>query len=442
MDRKDLAPVIEDWPEESICALAHEAIRFPDLTRQLYLPNGGAAQQPKFFIRRLYWDGLALARFEIGAVYDVVSFHRDANENRDKFSTLRDQFLRLPARVVQRPGEVAKTTVERLSAKLLKLYVYATTRQRCQNETSDHLVQMGIPVMLTQYRQGEVSSEDLGKDIIVLREHRPEVRICQSSVLLADETVQSWSFLEDLTDAALVRRVRMCVFRLHAELQLCRELSRAILDGKIPAKGSDSLIYERLREIVKRLRPMLYKQKEGGLRHDGIKYALASYRRFEDPVQLEILRKQHRAAANVLEGKYREFIERKEEIIMGDRIDIKAGEKSFVNVKTIVNAPQSIIQESDSLTEQDKHQLHHLLNEFGAELEKLKKENSAKADFLGQRLEEVTREVAKQKGERDRGVLELTVDGLKNAAAAVAGTVPTLLPVAKRIADFVLGLAD
>ena len=117
------------------------------------------------------------------------------------------------------------------------------------------------------------------------------------------------------------------------------------------------------------------------------------------------------------------------------------GSNNITNVDADLKNVQQQIGNVSTLAEDQKKQLEELVEEFRKELVKVGDDHLAEAELISGRLEEVVASAAKPPEQRKKGILELSVNGLKDAAKAVATVVPTLLPVAEKIATFVLGLA-
>jgi hypothetical protein len=95
-----------------------------------------------------------------------------------------------------------------------------------------------------------------------------------------------------------------------------------------------------------------------------------------------------------------------------------------------------------SLADGEKQKLIELTNAFHLELDKLRSADAAMGGLVEKRFKEVLDAAAQPKEKRDRGVFALSAKGLTDAATAVVSIVPTLLPIAKNIATFLLSLVS
>lgn len=126
------------------------------------------------------------------------------------------------------------------------------------------------------------------------------------------------------------------------------------------------------------------------------------------------------------------------EVYMGH--NITAGDNSVINVDAHLKDVVFAIGSSNHIEAGAKSELQAELEAFREAVKQLGDEHRDVAGLLQSRLDEVIEHANKPKEERKRSLLELTGNGLVEAAKAVAEVVPMLLPVAKKIAALAVGL--
>jgi hypothetical protein len=217
-DRRDLGDPA--WPDEVAFCNAHRAIRFPDLRRRRTGPPLNITLGCVF--RRLASDGSAVARLEVG--------FRPGNKTRvlgadvSALRSLAESILTLPSVVA---GEPPRALREQAPA-LAKTYAAATTSRKQPVADPSRLVRYGVPILVIQVDPGEK-----GPWPDASRVDGARVKGCE---LAFDKRngMPVWLLSRGTADDAYMRRLRICILRLHAEQVALDLVLKEIDSGGVP----------------------------------------------------------------------------------------------------------------------------------------------------------------------------------------------------------------
>ena len=110
-----------------------------------------------------------------------------------------------------------------------------------------------------------------------------------------------------------------------------------------------------------------------------------------------------------------------------------------VNIKSRLDHVTQMVNATGSLKDADRQALSKLIEEMKDALRTASEKRPEEADRVASSMETVTSELAKSKP--DKPFLNISLDGLKQAAKALEDIAPSVLTTAGRIAAFVTGLA-
>jgi hypothetical protein len=120
-----------------------------------------------------------------------------------------------------------------------------------------------------------------------------------------------------------------------------------------------------------------------------------------------------------------------------DKIQV-SGVVGPVNIKSRLDQVTQTVQQTPGWPDEQKQQLAALVAELQAGLQSVAEQRPEDAERVTRMAEGVVAEATKAK--RDKGFLSLTVEGLKQAAQAVADIAPPVLATAAKVAAFIAGL--
>ena len=109
-----------------------------------------------------------------------------------------------------------------------------------------------------------------------------------------------------------------------------------------------------------------------------------------------------------------------------------------VNIKAQLDRVTQIVKNAAAMPDDKRNQLAELIDELQEALKTAAEKRPEDSERVVRTAELVATEVAKEKP--DKGFLNITVEGLKQAAKAVEDIAPTVISVAAKVASFVAGL--
>jgi hypothetical protein len=118
------------------------------------------------------------------------------------------------------------------------------------------------------------------------------------------------------------------------------------------------------------------------------------------------------------------------------RVDNVGG---VVNIKSSLENVVQIVHSAKSLSTERRTELSALIKELQQALEPLAKEHPEETDRVAKSAEMVVSEAVKEKP--NRSFLDISIEGLKEAAKAVESIAPTVIKIAGKVAAFVAALS-
>ena len=110
-----------------------------------------------------------------------------------------------------------------------------------------------------------------------------------------------------------------------------------------------------------------------------------------------------------------------------------------VNIKSRLDRVTQMVNTAPSVKDTDRETLSKLISELKLALSAVSEKRPEDAERVAATVETVTAELGKTKP--NQNFLNISVEGLKQAAKAVEDIAPSVIAVAGRIAAFVAGLA-
>jgi hypothetical protein len=119
---------------------------------------------------------------------------------------------------------------------------------------------------------------------------------------------------------------------------------------------------------------------------------------------------------------------------------IKVGGSAIINIDSALSNVTQTIGTAPGLDSAQKSQLEALVQSLKADLAKLKASHADETKEITEALEKAVANAAKPPLERKQSLLQLSANGLKEAAELVKDVAPSILTTAGLIAKFVVGL--
>jgi len=274
---------IENWIGEDVYCRARSAVTFdPSLDLQLLGPRL-APQRPTCVFRRLLANGGPVARLEIGLriLSRQGKWLIDGTECLELVRSCLKVSVRVPsAKNLEQAYELCC-----IGEPLARHYLNSSTpRVSGENSiTEDWWITPGDPVLLIESRQGEVSS--LPRTARFVRQlDFAEITIHHFRVEYRSRATAVW-FLQiaENGDFDVVRRLRIHLLRLHAEIETLKTIFRAVIRQRLNPK-TDSI----QRYFQQSLRLLMHKQSHG-FRQSEILRAALEWQELVSPGERETL---------------------------------------------------------------------------------------------------------------------------------------------------------
>ena len=119
---------------------------------------------------------------------------------------------------------------------------------------------------------------------------------------------------------------------------------------------------------------------------------------------------------------------------------IKVGGPAIINIDTVLSNVTQTIGSSSGLDPAQKAQLEALVQSLKADLDKLQARHPDETQEIAAALEKAVASATKPPEQRKPSILQLSANGLKEAAELVKDIAPTVLTTAGLIAKFIVGL--
>jgi len=247
------------WTDEDFFVYGRHALRFPTLARRHFLDADGRRWRVSCRFRRLFGDGVALIRYEVG--FEVRSYVRE-----DLISTpaLRS-LLALPVHV---PGEMATDrTAPLISAGpyLSRRYARGTTRHG--SEPAFRLVQAGAPLVVAEVWESLKPDGAVEAAHALKRPGRLSVAVTRTPV----GNVETWYLHDVARDVA--RNARLVVVHRHAQEEVLDRVLRWATTGTL-SYVPRSAAGDRLEEYVNKATSIVNRDAERGVELGPLRAAL------------------------------------------------------------------------------------------------------------------------------------------------------------------------
>lgn len=260
----------EYWSDELYYASAAGALRIPHL-ESVVLGRGVGAVSPRCAFRRVFSDGLCVARLEVGIADDGDNYL-----NAKDCIRIVSDFLEMSTEVTSFRGPRVARALVRQGGPLAQLYHDATTPTLALGRAggAPNLVAPGDPMVLVEHR-GELRSLDERFRRVDL----PAITDAElhfTWLLNNDRRVGIWVINATPVGFRTIRNLRLCLFRLHAERQVLREVLRRI-SARILRFRAGTPEGERLEGYLNKATRLIARDRFTGILQAGLREAMATY---------------------------------------------------------------------------------------------------------------------------------------------------------------------
>jgi hypothetical protein len=120
--------------------------------------------------------------------------------------------------------------------------------------------------------------------------------------------------------------------------------------------------------------------------------------------------------------------------------DISVGGNAIINIDSTFENVTQTIGSANGLESAQKSELEQLVKTLKAELDKIKDSHPDETQIITSALQTATNSATRPPEQRKKSILQVSADGLVNAAKTVSEIAPALLNTATLIARFIVGL--
>ncbi|WP_041468265.1 hypothetical protein [Chloroherpeton thalassium] len=222
------------------------------LIRLSYCPkikddHSGRQFTTRIAFRRLYFDGLAVGKFELGI---ATKTRRKVVLTKQTVKEIVDNFLNLPTRVRESGGNYREVLLGHSAQSVASLYYHATTKHTDKQiiTPSDLAVRPGRPLLFLDCQSNEDVPVPYWSRNVKISDRDFDLYNCV--VPFHGKNIQLWlldNYSYDYSDTDAARRLRIYLLRLHAEHESLRLVLRGIMSKAIDVQPrspmSDNLQY-------------------------------------------------------------------------------------------------------------------------------------------------------------------------------------------------------
>jgi hypothetical protein len=416
------------WPDETKYCQAHRALRLERLeTRHAGLP--GYRFKPRCAFRRLFSDGGAVARVEVGLVHDPREEPLTGMTAAGLLAVIAG-LCEIPAKVEGSGGAPRTGPIIRQGPELARLYAKATLSRKCGTkcERAMQLVEAGSPLVLVEVEPGET-----------LAAARPEgfLEVPTDGVLGAGVefgrvrtrggTVGVWILHPWHATPEQLRSLRLCLLRLHAEQEALDLILKQLHRGRLKVEDDDAA--ERLNEYFNARTRLINRREWAGIRQSAILGAFDAAEQVTPPGTRAGFVARYEGARQQVWKKVEEYQARRLAARMVPVVNVQSGgtyvEKSVTvsGSGNIVNVAEFISGVTNTVNSNLKDapvddQVKTLVKELTDQIAAIAPKADPKlTQRMGGDLQTLTSEMKQE--EPRRKWYEMSLDGLKEAAVAV-----------------------
>jgi hypothetical protein len=428
---------IDKVGEHIICE-AKRALRFDNLL-PLEMKSGRVNLRGAF--RRFYFDGYVVGKFEVGIGVDI------RNElSRFETEGLINHILNLEVRVPNPLDPLRQPYSCKLidaGEPLAHLYTLSTMKNSSGAKYDLGLVKSNTPMLIVVRKSSEKLEIPFWGEALPLEY---DFALSHFRVPIEGKRLDLWEFTlqpdrqydrHNSQTRSLARRVRIVLSRLYAERVCLLRVLQAISSKKIIVEQDTALgsfienvaserLQEYLRYALRRIRRNR-KKAEQISEHDIIELI----KEFEDSIS---------------PGQRYQLIEAVKQLdIRPNMPNIRRGSEPFIRFGNFYSSEINIRSVLDNVKQKIENattvpsRLQDLVDDLSSSLEDVAKTNPHEAEWIAKEACIVVEEAAKEKP--NKKLLEISAEGLKEAAKAVPEVAPTITSIATQIVELVGGVA-
>jgi hypothetical protein len=435
---------LSGWLVESPVCKADRALSF--LKSPSFIVHERAA---RIAFRRLYFDGLAMGKYNIG-------FYARLKTQNATLKDLDKCFLRLPIQIRNHHGNPTKTELGQAGKYLAHRYLAATTAtKKAIGPTDGWQVRSGTPLAYLEFRDDESLVIPHSAKPIPLPDWTKGSELFHYGIPYRGGQVSMWIVKRGYSMEAsnVARLLRFGLFRLNAEYECLRLILQGLSKKDIHVIRGTCLsedLQDYLDKAITRIQKT--EEKTGQVNEEIIQIARQSLNIIL-PGELDLLLERANNFRKHLRKQIEDFAN-KDATTFNINLEvqtlnnIEGNQYNISNVQGILNIESTLTDVAQSigtisnLDQPSKDELKQLVDQLNLALQRAPADKTNDAAKVAKVTKRLVEDISKE--EPDKDMVEITLDGLKKAAENIANVLPTVLPIALNIIQFVakaVGLA-
>ncbi len=440
----------EAWPDEIKFVQAAKGLRFDRLETR-HTGQLGKRFQPRCAFRRLFCDGRAVVRTEIG-----IAHKRSApplkNLTLEEVLCIVNGIVEIPTLVPTVDGESKLRPILLQGKHLARLYANASMNHDIANYAAGiKLVEAGQPVILV-----ELSPEEMSEDAIatipdgftVVKEtsiNGAKALFCRLNSPVG--IVSTWIIQKGSATAQQLRSLRLCLIRLHAEREVLDLILKQIHRGRLLNPHSEYAV-DMLDQYFNERLKIVNRDKWGGMNQSEIVAAFDATQTIVRPAIEQQLIKRYEGGRLQIWKKIEAYQEQRRatrlvhtvNVNKGATMNVKqvnvSGNGNSVNVADYMcNVTNTVNNNmSDSVADDE---IKALIKQLNIEIERVAPQvDPSQVKKMGKNLEALSKELVNE--EPDRRWYEVSLEGIIDAAKAVGAIADPVVSIAKKLVQLLV----
>lgn len=440
--------VDEAWPDEIKFCKAKRALRFDDLARH---PAGlpGARLRPKCAFRRLFCDGQAVVRVEVGIAHNPRA-PRLVSVEAHQILSIVSGLCELPTLVPETAKPPAINKLLRQGPALARLYASSTLSRSAPQKAkqAQALVEAGNPLIVVELAQHESSFPFPPEGFLsVPAEEVLGVNVAFGRLSTRVGPIRTWVLQCGNATQHQSRMLRLCLMRLHAEQETLDLVLKQIHRKRLLNPPDPSIVDEIDAYFNQKIR-LIDRAEWGGIGQSAVLAAFDAAEEVTPPATRQNLIDRYTGARRQVWKKIEEYQIRRASIRVVPVVNVSEGgyyvDKSVTinqsGTGNIANVAEFMSQVTNQVTNNlekssSTDEVKALVKKLGDQITAISSSVDPKqTQRMGSDLQTLSNEMAQP--EPRKAWYELSLKGLKEAAEAVGeiagpivATVSKLLPL-------------
>jgi hypothetical protein len=440
------------WPDETTFCVAKRALRFEKLAERRAGLASALFFHPQCAFRRLFCDGEAVVRVEVGLAHHPQARKLD-NVSPHQVLRIAYDLCDLPAGVPQGGGKVAANKLLRQGPALARLYARASLKVTAGVEpaSAEALVEAGNPLVVLELG-GREAPRPLVPDGFtpVSADHTLGAHLAFGRLTTRSGVVGTWILQRGDATREQVRMLRLSLLRLHAEQEGLDLVIKQIRRERI-AQSPDAKTAAALDQYFNEKTRLINRDKWAGIRQSAILAAFDAAERVTPPATRKNLIERYAGARRQVWEKIEDYQIRRASIRTVSTVNVQpgatfvaksvtvnqSGTGNIINIAEymsgVTNQVTSNLQQSSSSEE-----VKALVQQLVEQVKALSPEADPKlTQAMGKNLKRLSEELAEP--EPDPAWYEVSLKGLKEAAEAVGEIAKPVIATVAKLMPLLLG---